>query len=210
MLRYNSPLHRVAYFAILFVFALLFLFGCYNSRKALADTDKAILKFPTETLTHLREQFPCIEKPIVHITDSAAYKLWQDSVRRLNLYYDSLVNSFEPEIEYDTLHITDSAKLIQCDINNRGLKKVIAAKDDLIRKLNIQINNAKPIHDTVKIYVADSSCNKIVKEQERTIAELQTKLATAKGKWDMWFWIAMGLLALHAVWIYLKIKSFKL
>ena len=206
MCTYHLRTHRAAYYLLLLVFAILF-FGCYNSRKAISDTDKALLKFPTETLTHIHELYPCAEKPIVTIRDSADYFIWKNKVDSLNHYYDSLVESFAPQIEYDTLLITDSAKLVQCGLNNGGLKKVIAAKDEKIKQLNRVINNDPTIHDTTKVFLDDSLSHKLVLTQKDEISTLKLSVSDWKGKAHTREWIIWFLLLVIATYIGFRIKK---
>lgn len=204
MLRYKKALHLAA-----IVLLLVFISGCYTQKKSLNDVDKAILKFPTETLNHIHELYPCAEKPTITVRDSADYFLWKNKVDSLNHYYDSLIESFSPQIEYDTLHITDSAKLIQCGINNAGLKKVIAANDEKIKQLNRIINNAPTIHDTTKIFQEDSLSHRLVNTQKDEISNLKLSVSDWKGKAhtrEVMMWLLILIIGIQAYFNFRKLK----
>lgn len=194
---------------IMAAIAVCILSGCYTQKKAVADLDKGLLKFPVPVLTHIHELYPCGEKQVEHITDSTDYKKWKGIADSLNRYYDSLVSSFSPQIEYDTLLITDSAKLVQCGINNAWLKKVIIAKDNKIRELNRVINNAPTIHDTTKVFLSDSLSHKLVNSQKDEISNLKLSESNWKGKAhtrEVMLWLLILIIGIQAYFNFRKLK----
>lgn len=190
--------------AAIFVSTLL---GCYNSKVATKQVDRAILEHPKEAATELRKAFPCIETPIKFITDSTGYRQWKDSVDKLNEFYGELLAHIEPSTIVDTLIVPDSVKVKQLLNNIEGFKKLVSAKDEQIKRLNRAISNVATVHDTIKYFVKDSAADQIIISQKAEIAELKLQNATNKGKKNMWFWICMGLLAIDGMYLFSKFKK---
>lgn len=199
--------HKAAVYIIAAFAALITLASCYNERVAVKQVDKAILEHPNAAAHELRKAFPCIESPIVHIVDSADYKLWRDSVLAINAFYEELLKNIIPDTVINNVVVSDSERVTQLMNNIEGFRKVILAKSEQIKKLNIAISDFKPIHDTVKVFVKDSAAEAIILAQKDEISTLRTSDAKNKGKSDKWFWIAMAELVLIAVGVYLKVRG---
>lgn len=191
----------------LLILSAVILFSCNSSKKYQRQVDRVILTHPDIAAAELRKAFPCITTPISNIVDSAGYKQWKDSVDALNKFYGELLSNIEPTTIVDTVVVPDSVKVIQLLSNINGFKKLVATKDAQIKKLSIAISNVPTIHDTTKLFVEDKANDAIIKGQAQTIDDYKTKLAEAKGKWDMWKWIAIGLMAVIGVWAVFKIMK---
>ena len=61
-----------------FIFLLLLvLSGCYSSKKAIIQVDKALSVYPEIVAKQIRDRFPCIPDTITKKIDSSEYKEWK-------------------------------------------------------------------------------------------------------------------------------------
>jgi len=155
---------------------LIFVFsGCYTDSKATKQVHKAIDKKPLIALPIFRGEFPCITTGTIRIIDSTDYKIWKDSVDKVNAFYGELLANIEPEIihETDTLDCDQLKKdLAKYKGNDAKQKNIIGIKDKQISALNERINNVKPVKDSTSSQIEDLS---MVAEKDIQLNELQKK-----------------------------------
>ena len=173
--------------------------GCYTEKKAVKQATKAMTEKPLKILPLFREKFPCIITGIVRITDSTDYKLWKDSIDKVNAFYGDLLDNIEPEIIHDTT-------IKECDeyrSNEVRYKAKIEYKDRQLLALNEMIKNSKPIHDTVKINTKDSSEVKEIEiKHSAAIKErdLYHHKSDKRGKINVWLiFLVVGLLTPYVI-----------
>jgi len=65
-----------------FIFLLLLvLSGCYSSKKAIIQVDKALSVYPEIVAKQIRDRFPCVPDTITKKIDSSEYKQMEKTVR---------------------------------------------------------------------------------------------------------------------------------
>jgi len=163
---------------LLWLGILLCLFGCYNSKVAQRQVDKAILKEPQVAATELRKAFPCI---ILAKVDTVINN------RDTTIYLEC------PDIIPDTLLLHDTTNITNTITNTKTIKVPVHLPVQTI---------------TVTKYVKDSAEGMIIVSQVQQINDLKLSDAKHKGSSDKWFWIAMGLLVIIGVGVYFKVVSF--
>lgn len=171
----DSSLTDIIIIFICTALVLLALPGCYTNSKAAKQVHKAIDKKPLIALPIFRGEFPCITTGTVRIIDSTDYKIWKDSVDKVNTFYGELLANIEPEIihETDTLDCDQLKKdLAKYKANDIKQKNIIGIKDKQISALNERINNVKPVKDSSASQIEDLSR---VKEKDVQLNELQKK-----------------------------------
>lgn len=155
--------------------------SCYGPKQAKKQVDRAILEQPGVAAAELRKAFPCV------IINSDTTTITKDSL----VYVDCPDSTIITEVWHDTLNQRDT-------ITNRTVRVVRV-----------------PVHLPVKTqvvtkYIKDGADEAVIKGLHEQLNAITLKNSQNKGRGDKWFWIAMGLLALHGVWIFLKLKSFNL
>jgi len=153
---------------IIIILTTFILCGCYTSKKADKDVEKAYINYKKQTLEKLRSYAPCIDKNI--ISDSSKYLNSIDSIVKILNYYDSVFeNTPQEEILHDTVKIKDSViycldkiKYEKYKFENLKLKKHLYEKDSIIKFLKSNIKNIKPIEITKTI--EDDALKKINEE----------------------------------------------
>lgn len=152
------------------------LVSCYSEKKAIDQTDKALKIYPDLVANIARKNFPCITTSSIKTTDSTAYKQWQDSVNKLNSFYQDLINSIEPVEIHDTI----TAGCEGYEANEQKYRQELSVKNRLIIELNRQIREVKPIHDTVKKLIEDSAKIKllgaVIDIKERQLEESKKRI----------------------------------
>ncbi len=185
-----------------YLLLLLVCCGCYNSKTALRQTDKALLKYPAIVGAEIRKTQPCIETPGKVIIDNAGLqraKDLQDSLDAMSDFYGNLLSNIEPETKVDTLKVTDSAMVQKLLKNVGALNKVNEIQKEQIRKLKDVIMIS--VHDTLLVKVNDTACDAELKGVK---IDLNTALVTSAKK-DKWFWIAIGLMGIIGIYTIMKI-----
>lgn len=185
--------------AALVALLLLVLTGCYTAGKADKQVSKALSYYPVPTIAKVRLLAPCITLGVKYITDSADFKIWQDSIGKVNDFYENLIAGIEP------FHDTVTNKL-PCD--NYQLQKKIDYLRMQVRDLNGAVKNIKPVHDTVikeiedfaKVIEIDAKLSDVVKKKDE-LQQQKDKAETGRSRWRLWFIILAGF---NVIWFFGK------
>lgn len=157
-----------------YIIILLLFFGCYTPKKAENSINKAQTYFPEVVAKKSNQFYPC--KPIIQGTDSTAYKEWQQQIKELEDFY----NSIEPE------YVTDTLNIVRVDTFNR-----VVAKEVL--KVITKLKDAPIIHDTVTI------TNNAELAVLRAANEKQGKSIDNYKKYLLWALIALIISLLYQI-----------
>ena len=167
--KYFIPLLAALILALfLFVFC-----GCYTEKKALAQVDKAIIKYPVPSSQKFRMIFPCVKIGRSFYADSTAYKSSLDSLNNSKLFYEALIQSQAEEIEHDTAFDLICADYLK-EIDR--LKKITATQTKYIIDLTDDFNNVQPIVIRQTDTIADMSVI-MEKDVELQAAKKETQVA---------------------------------
>lgn len=172
----------------------IILCGCYTSKKADKDVEKAYINYKKQTLEKLRSYAPCIEKDVSY--DSSKYLKSIDSIAKILKYYDSVFEyTPQEEILYDTIKIRDS--ILYCleefekyKSQNSILKKSSKEKDNIINFLKTSLKNIKPIVEIVEI--EDDALKKINEELVKENKNL-AKQNSNKKSFIIWLLIPLAI-----------------
>lgn len=159
------------------LFPLIFLIGCYTSKKAEKQLDKAKDKYPTLVAKKTSDWFPC--KEIKIISDSSAYKKWLDSI-------NSILNEGE-----DTIHITDTLEITtqECTLYKDKITAIssqLAKAKQTINLIKSRVINPPAIHDT--IIKLDSTQIVILSDKLK-----QSEIEKEKYQKKHSFWFKLGI-----------------
>jgi len=216
-----------SYLIIIFISITLLLIaftGCDTAKRAVKQTNKNIENHPLAVLPIFRGKFPCITTGTEHKVDSTDYKIWKDSVDKINAFYGDLLANIEPEI----IHETDSsnceeykANAAKYKANDIKQKNIIALKDNQIAALNERVNNVKPVKDSVLSKIKDSAEIKELllviaakdKDNQKLGQKLESKektLAWYKKGFFIYSFIALAIAIFFGVRLYSKLTIKKL
>lgn len=144
--------YKKAFYLILLITCIALLNSCYTEKKAVKQTQKAVLNYPDTTRGIFRTRWPLIitNKP----TDSTEFKKYLSEIDRIAKELEEEKNKF-PIIDTFPLFIEDSQKIEILQSNlliERNKYKNLSAKYIQLEKV---CKSQPPIRDTVEI--ADSS-----------------------------------------------------
>ena len=171
------------YIAIASLFILL---GCYNSRKAEKQLNKAQISYPEVVAKKTTQWYPCL--PLRSKIDSSLYKQWMRGIDSLNELY----NSFKPDTVYIDNIVIDSAECLNYYRENVGLKSKLVRANQFISSFNKKVLVMPVIHDTI---IKIDSANSVVQASkiEALIKEKDSysKKYTNSLRSSIWFLIAL-------------------
>lgn len=169
-------------FYLFFILVLILLGGCYTAKKASDQVDKAILKYPDVAATELRKAFPCKV-----VNKDTIYTLGDTTIE---------VNCPETYIS-DTVYNHTHDTIVSIEYKNKTVKVPVTLPVKTV---------------TIVQQVKDETCEPIIKGLQDKVAQLTTDKEHYIGKFNMWKWIAIGLMCLIGLyiilWIVYKVKSF--
>ena len=194
----DAPYWGVLFLLLAWGIALMLLSSCSAEKRAIRQTNNALIKFPAVVAKIAREAFPCYVIKTENKIDSTDFKKWRDSVYTLNAFYNDLFNHIEPILIHDT---TNNCTLYK-DNEIKFLQKINYQKN-LIAELNEKIDNIKPIKDSTKNWFEDSAkievMQSVINSQDGSIAKLQksntdlSETVKRKNKWILYLWLAVAL-----------------
>jgi len=200
-----------------FIFLLLLvLSGCYSSKKAIIQVDKALSVYPEIVAKQIRDRFPCIPDTITKKIDSSEYKEWKKQLDETISFYDSLLNNVEPQIIFEK-DLSDSMKINILLANNEKLLiklSLLEKSISIIRNTKIPvIHDTIPVRDSADVYLANLETVKERAKSEKLILEkskLENKIKN-KNK-ELWIWraIAFALIAWQVVRIWKSLTTIKI
>lgn len=140
--------HEKAFYFILFIFCVALFNSCYTEKKAVKQTQKAVLKYPDTTRGIFRTRWPLV---IVNTpTDSIEFKKYISEIELISQMLEEERNKF-PIIDTFPLFVEDEQKILI-------LQKNIAIERDKLNKLSVSYLKLKklckerpPLRDTIKI-----------------------------------------------------------
>lgn len=173
---------------------LLFTYGCYNSKKAIQDTSKAIINYPEAIAKVTRDRFPCVptKSDTITITNDS---LWQETVNQLSgelwtsfLLQDSLMN----ELSKDSGCVKYAVIVSQLKKDNQQLTEKLKTIPVVTKTITIE----KKTKDSSDIYILNAENKRIYTSLDKALT-----IATDKTKEsDRWrriakqrFWIIFGM-----------------
>jgi len=174
-----------------FIFLLLLvLSGCYSSKKAIIQVDKALSVYPEIVAKQIRDRFPCIPDTFKIKSDSSEYKRWKKQLDETIAFYDSLLNNVEPQVIFEK-DLSDSMKVVVLLANNEKLNTKISYLEKTLTKIISAkppvIHDTIPIKDSAEVYLAktETAKEKILNEKLASENAVLKSKITKKNK-EIW------------------------
>lgn len=169
--------------------ACTLLAGCYTEKKAVKQAVQAATTYPLPVGKIFRQLYPCDTTGVKITTDSTEFKKWEDSVKRLNAFYNEILDNIKPVEIHDTVLHVDSARCddlkAQYKQNESKYKGIISVKDKQIAELQQKLKSIPPVEKNTNATVKDQSESKEIDVLNKNISDLNDTIGH-RNKCILW------------------------